>query len=139
MNRNSLLALVTLIALLWIDGGDCQNKQGQNENEVDIAKRQKGGCAESSCKRLRSCQIDCGKKEGCDLDDPLCLRKNKYAPYICVIDQKCETEEPMGFAEIIRCEKICGVGKSWRAKAEMADEDEADEANNESFWPPHIY
>ena len=45
----------------------------------------------------------------------------------------------MGFAEIIRCEKICGVGKSWRAKAEMADEDEADEANNESFWPPHIY
>ena len=33
----------------------------------------------------------------------------------------------MGFAEIIRCEKICGVGTSWRAKAEMADEDEADE------------
>ena len=33
MNQNSLLALVTLIALLWINRGDCQ-KEAQNENEV---------------------------------------------------------------------------------------------------------
>ena len=33
MNQNSLLALVTLIALLWINGGDCL-KGRQNENEV---------------------------------------------------------------------------------------------------------
>jgi len=134
MIRNSLLALVTLIALLWINGGDCQ-KEAQNENEVDIAKRQKGlsitnikmkpvlvdetECpANFNCETLKTCIERCPPRTD--------VMRNPNAKYDGDCLEKCTGLAP-GF-ETIYCEDKCGKG---RAEAEMADEDEADEAKSD--------
>jgi len=129
MNRNSLLALATLIALLWIESGDCKM---QNDYEVDIAKRQKGlqivntqkGLQivnpDQLCKTLKNCQEGCIRKEG-----------SQYKVHVV---QNC----------VARCGKItikevfdrqfeCGLmgPKPKMADEDEADEDEADEAKSD--------
>jgi len=127
MNRNSLLALATLIALLWIDGGDCQ-KGGQNENEGDIAKiwkrlekAEKVECPESDCKARQSCGNDCRIKLGCDqgcnfVNHLMCLKK-------CLEGKNMNTN--------CYCKGNLKFRLKPKAEAEIADEDEADEAKSD--------
>jgi len=147
MNQNSLLALVTLIALLWINGGDCL-KGRQNENEVDIAKRQKAlsftnerpnkkpvDCSkEIDCATLRGCWKECKAAEekgngcpvgmGCRID----TTKVDYCMQTCYQDTKAKK---ISFFTILDCKDYCKVGTGKRDEAEMADEDEADEAKSD--------
>jgi len=130
MNRNSLLALATLIALLWIESGNCKM---QNDHEVDIAKRQqqqvvelkewKNATPEPTCVKLRDCQAkewEKKKKEG-TLQVPYNVMEfdNRLA--------KCGGVTPLKYQTWWK--KVCMMG--WRAEAEMADEDEADEDEDE--------
>merc|ERR1712087_577528 len=130
MNRNSLLALATLIALLWIESGDCKM---QNDHEVDTAKRQqqqvvelkewKNATPEPTCVKLRDCQAkewEKKKKEG-TLQVPYNVMEfdNRLA--------KCGGVTPLKYQTWWK--KVCTMG--WRAEAEMADEDEADEDEDE--------
>jgi len=131
MNRNSLLALATLIALLWIESGNCKRKL-QNDHEVDIAKRQQQQVVElkewtenmdSTCEKLRDCQakeMEKKKKEGTLL-----------VPYnVMEFDDrlaKCGGVTPGKYQTWWK--DVCMMGR--RAEAEMADEDEADEDEDE--------
>jgi len=131
MNRNSLLALATLIALLWIESGNCKRKL-QNDHEVDIAKRQQQqveGVEEwsermdSTCAKLRDCQAkELEKKE---------KEATLIVPYnVMEFDNrlaKCGGVTPFKYQTWWK--KVCMMGR--RAEAEMADEDEADEDEDE--------
>jgi len=142
MNQNSLLALVTLIALLWINGGDCL-KGRQNENEVDIAKRQKDvNCPAPKyllakyCWRLKKCI-----KQGPVVHIP---RDNKYDEYDYDCYAACDTAVAVMDARMC-CKQACckrpfkcyieplGLNPRGNSQAEdeMADEDEADEAKSD--------
>jgi len=127
MNQNSLLALVTLIALLWINGGDCQ-KEAQNENEVDIAKRQKGSKiinmkpVDCFCDKLKKCESRC--KPSC-AGDPICRYKTDEVDS-CF--SKCGGIDYFDFPD---CKRSCNVRTDWAAQPGMADEDEADEAKSD--------
>jgi len=117
MNRNSLLALATLIALLWIESGDCKM---QNDYEVDSAKRQKGFKIvtmkkvkpDPFCETLKDCQKNC-------IPDTLQYKVNDVQT--CVA--KCGKISAIKFYD---WQEKCGL-MGRRAVAEMADEDEADE------------
>jgi len=152
MNRNNLLALVTLIALLWIDGGD---------SEVDIAKRQKGQtimmkpvrCTDF-CDAFKKCEPDCKPEcAGASVcqyntgDYDSCLSKcagkeNKEIKYDTVFDCKttCKVRTVWGDygdeadeaksdeVDIAKRQKGLKILKAWkRDDAEMVDVDEADE------------
>jgi len=120
MNRNSLLALATLIALLWIESGDCKM---QNDYEVDIAKRQKGlknVNTDQLCKTLKNCQEECIQRFG--------LSKVSVVINCVVTCGKISTKE--FYDRQIECGLIRLKGR--RSVAEMADEDEADEDEDEA-------
>jgi len=134
MNQNSLLALVTLIALLWINGGDCL-KGRQNENEVDIAKRQKdvncpADLLAKYCKMLQKCI-----KQGPVVHTP---PDNKYDEYDHICYAECKKATAVMDARTC-CKQACCERPfkcyiehlGWRAEDEMADEDEADEAKSD--------
>jgi len=123
MNQNSLLALVTLIALLWINGGDCQ-KEAQNENEVDIAKRQKGGLDGCEGPDPPYCKCYCDKLKKCEPDCAIqtLYEKGKYNRCL----SKCGEME---LYTVRDCKKACKVRSDWGCEAEMADE--ADEAKSD--------
>jgi len=138
MNQNSLLALVTLIALLWINGGDCL-KGRQNENEVDIAKRQKA--LSFTNERPNTKQVDCSKQicttlNGCWEDCMAAEEKGPGCP-ACRIDmgkvdncmRNCGKEKNIKFMTTLNCEGPCNVGIGKRDEEEMVDE--ADEAKSD--------
>jgi len=111
MNRNSLLALATLIALLWIESGDCKT---QNDYEVDIAKRQK---SDPTCETLKYCENYCSG----------IMTKPEHCMAGCAKITQLEVYENKK-----KWQKKCGIFMGRRALAEMADEDEADEDEDEA-------
>jgi len=137
MNRNSLLALATLIALLWIESGNCKRKL-QNDHEVDIANRQQaqwkvekmGSGSGPTCVKLRDCESKERKKNSLNYK----VMQFYYRVAAC--------GGVKAFEFISTWKDICGIGS--RAEAEMADEvededeeedeadeDEADEAKSD--------
>jgi len=120
MNRNSLLALATLIALLWIESGNCKRKL-QNDHEVDIAKRQQsqwkvvkmGQGSGPTCVKLRDCESKERKKNS------LNYRVMQFYYRVAA----CGGVKPYEF--ISQWKDLCGIGS--RAEAEMADEVEVEE------------
>jgi len=129
MNRNSLLALATLIALLGIESGDCKRKL-QNDHEVDIAKRQQTEIVkmeevkpDPTCVKLRECESKESKKNMLRYD------VMEFGRRVA----KCADVPIIKF--ITHWKDLCGIGRG--AGAEMADEDEdedkdeADEAKSD--------
>jgi len=126
MNQNSLLALVTLIALLWINGGDCQ-KEAQNENEVDIAKRQKG----SKIINMKPVDCFCDKLKKCELKKckPACAGELTCQYNTGEYDRCLSTCGGIDYFTFPDCKTACKVRTVWGDYGDEADEAKSDEVD----------